>query len=116
MHAEALRYYESLGLIPLPEKSENGYRMYPEKLLDRLRLISLAKDCGFTLLEIRDFLSGSPEAVITGSCESLIKIIDQKHALLDNQIQNLVEKQKLLAELRRELLHPHKQAFRAFLP
>lgn len=49
---ETLRYYEKKGLI-LPKRVENGYRMYPEEILDRLNFIKRAKEAGFTLEEIR---------------------------------------------------------------
>lgn len=52
VNIETLRYYENKGLIK-PERSENGYRFYPESILDRLKFIKRAKEAGFTLEEIR---------------------------------------------------------------
>ncbi|NLW46583.1 MAG: MerR family transcriptional regulator [Firmicutes bacterium] len=49
---ETLRYYEKKGLIQ-PERSENGYRLYPEATIDRLNFIKRAKEAGFTLEEIK---------------------------------------------------------------
>ena len=53
----ALRYYEAEGLLPrAPQRG--GQRVYPESILQRLALIRLAKEAGFTVAEIRRLLSG----------------------------------------------------------
>jgi MerR family redox-sensitive transcriptional activator SoxR len=59
----AIRYYESLGLLPRP-KRVGGKRRYDDEVLDRLALIALAKDAGFTMGEIRQLVSETtPTAV-----------------------------------------------------
>jgi MerR family redox-sensitive transcriptional activator SoxR len=47
----ALRYYETLGLLPTP-KRHSGRRVYGEEALDRLSFIRFAQRCGFQLDEI----------------------------------------------------------------
>jgi len=54
---ETIRYYEKVGLLPDPPRSANGYRVYPPDLVQRLRFIMRARDLGFTVEEIRSFLS-----------------------------------------------------------
>src|ERR671919_1703952 len=60
----ALRYYEGVGLLPLPERA-NGRRRYDGKLLaevlDRLAVVRVAKQAGFTISEIRTLLDGFSE-------------------------------------------------------
>jgi MerR family transcriptional regulator, redox-sensitive transcriptional activator SoxR len=60
----ALRYYESVGLLPLPERA-NGRRRYDGELLrevlDRLAVVRVAKQAGFTISEIRTLLDGFSE-------------------------------------------------------
>jgi DNA-binding transcriptional MerR regulator len=56
--ASALRYYERIGLLP-PAERAGGRRHYPPSTADRLALIRLCQDAGFTLSEIRDLLSAS---------------------------------------------------------
>jgi MerR family transcriptional regulator, redox-sensitive transcriptional activator SoxR len=59
----AIRYYESLGLLPTPRRS-GGKRRYDADVLDRLALIALAKDAGFTMAEIKQLVSETtPTAV-----------------------------------------------------
>lgn len=55
--ASAIRYYERLGLLPAPERA-SGQRRYPSDAHNRLLLIRFASEMGFTLGEIRVFLSG----------------------------------------------------------
>ena len=47
-----LRYYERIGLVSEPERSESGYRVYEERALDRLDFIAHARALGLRLDEI----------------------------------------------------------------
>src|SRR5258706_8382717 len=57
VRASAIRYYERLGLLPTPERS-NGRRRYTEEVLQRLEVIRFARDSGFTLREISRLFAG----------------------------------------------------------
>jgi MerR family redox-sensitive transcriptional activator SoxR len=57
LNASAIRYYERLGLLPRADRS-GGQRRYAQEALDQVLLIRFASDMGFTLDEIRLFLSG----------------------------------------------------------
>jgi DNA-binding transcriptional MerR regulator len=54
--ASALRYYEEVGLIT-PVARAGGSRVYTDDILDRLAVISAAKDAGFTIAEIRQLIN-----------------------------------------------------------
>src|ERR671916_603130 len=60
----ALRYYESVGLLPAPERT-NGRRRYDgevlREVLDRLAVVRVAQQAGFTISEIRTLLDGFSE-------------------------------------------------------
>ncbi len=49
-----LRYYEEIGLLPAPERSSGGYRIYDDRTLERLAFIARAKQLGCSLEEIGD--------------------------------------------------------------
>jgi DNA-binding transcriptional MerR regulator len=49
---DTLRHYERLGLIPPPERSAAGYRLYPAEVCDRVRVVRAALSVGFTLAEL----------------------------------------------------------------
>ena len=53
---ETVRYYEQVGLLPAPPRSEGGHRLYREGLVRRLLFIRRARALGFTLDEIRGLL------------------------------------------------------------
>jgi MerR family redox-sensitive transcriptional activator SoxR len=53
----AIRYYESIGLLPEPYRV-SGRRRYGEETLARLRFIATAQDAGFTLREIAELSDG----------------------------------------------------------
>lgn len=59
-----IRYYEQIGLMPAPLRSEGNQRLYDRPHLERLTFIRHARDLGFTLDAIRDLLrlSEHPEA------------------------------------------------------
>jgi len=53
---ETVRYYERAGLMPDPERSEGGYRLYQEQHVRRLQFIRRCRELGFTIAEIRALL------------------------------------------------------------
>jgi MerR family redox-sensitive transcriptional activator SoxR len=57
LNASAIRYYEKVGLLAPPARA-GGQRRYPSDALDRVLLIRFAAEMGFTLDEIKLFLSG----------------------------------------------------------
>jgi MerR family transcriptional regulator, redox-sensitive transcriptional activator SoxR len=57
LNPSAIRYYEKMGLLAAPQRI-GGQRRYPTDALHRVLLIRFATDMGFTLAEIKLFLSG----------------------------------------------------------
>jgi len=57
LRASAIRYYESIALLPAPERS-GGQRRYDAAILERLAFIGAARGLGFSLDEIRALLGG----------------------------------------------------------
>ena len=53
---ETIRYYEKIGLLPEPGRSDGGYRIYDEGHLKRLSFIRRSRELGFTIDEIRGLL------------------------------------------------------------
>ena len=56
VNIETVRYYERIGLLPPPARSEGGHRLYGGGHLMRLNFVRRARDLGFTLDEIRALL------------------------------------------------------------
>jgi len=56
---ETIRYYERIGLLPAPVRSDGRYRLYDTADLRRLSVIRRARELGFTLDEVRSRISFS---------------------------------------------------------
>jgi DNA-binding transcriptional MerR regulator len=93
LNVRTVRYYEGLALLPAPQRSESGYRLYSEADAERLRLVLQAKRVGFSLDQIRQIIElgrrGTP-------CDYVQQGLTQHIADLDEQIAAL---QHLRAEL-----------------
>ncbi|MDV3220402.1 MerR family transcriptional regulator [Intrasporangium sp.] len=57
VNLETLRYYERRGLLPTPDRSLGGHRVYTPETVTTLRVIRAAQRLGFTLDEIADLLT-----------------------------------------------------------
>ena len=52
-----IRYYESIGLIKAPLRTESGYRVYSDNDVHALRFISQARDLGFSVEQMGSLLA-----------------------------------------------------------
>jgi len=94
---QTIRYYESIGLIPDPQRTTAGYRIYDDAAVERLRFIRQAQSSGLTLTEIQSILE-LKEAGAT-SCEHTHALLEQHLADLDDQIERLMRARNDLAML-----------------
>ncbi|GER08426.1 MerR family transcriptional regulator [Iodidimonas muriae] len=53
---ETIRYYERIGLIPSPPRSEGGQRIYEEDDRKRLSFVKRCRELGFSLDDVRTLL------------------------------------------------------------
>jgi MerR family copper efflux transcriptional regulator len=51
--ARTIRYYEQIGVLPIPARSASGYRAYREADVERLRFIGRARALGVPLARLR---------------------------------------------------------------
>ena len=56
----AIRFYERQGLLPRPERV-GGQRRFSPETVQRLRIIDVAKQAGFSLEEVRTLLTSTDE-------------------------------------------------------
>jgi DNA-binding transcriptional MerR regulator len=96
--AATLRYYEGIGLLPEPARTEAGYRLYDEHALDRLAFIARAKQLGCTLEDIAD-LSTAWDGGRCGPVQDRLRTIVATKLVEAND--RIVELTTLSAELRR---------------
>ena len=57
VNPKTIRYYEQIGLLAQPARTDSGYRMYDEDAVDQLSFIRAAQGFGLTLDEIREVLA-----------------------------------------------------------
>ena len=65
LSVKAIRHYERCGLMPEPERTEAGYRMYSESDIARLQQIRYFREMKFPLTEIAALLDAPKEDVET---------------------------------------------------
>ena len=56
VNIETLRYYERRGLLPAPNRSPGGHRLYSTEVITVLRVIKAAQRIGFRLDEVAELL------------------------------------------------------------
>lgn len=54
---DAIRYYETTGVLPEADRTRSGYRLYAPDDVERIEFIGQAKTLGLTLEEIAEVLS-----------------------------------------------------------
>lgn len=91
-----IRYYEQVGLMPVPPRTEGNYRAYTAGHTRRLQFIRRLRDLGFTLDEVRDLLRLSSEK--NQPCDEVDQITREHLATVEMKLRDL---EKLASELRR---------------
>jgi DNA-binding transcriptional MerR regulator len=85
--AKAIRYYESIGVLPPPERAANGYRRYRPDALGRLAFIRRAQASGLTLAEVRTIVSFRARG--EAPCTHVQALIDARATDIDRRIAEL---------------------------
>lgn len=103
-----IRYYEEIGLLFPPERSEGGTRLYTRAHIDQLKQIVNARDIlGFSLQEIQDYVSSSNQIVerhqgylqTEDTAQKKQDLLDIE-AIVAHQLQIIDQKLAKIAEIR----------------
>ena len=97
VNIETLRFYERKRLLPEPQRSRGGFRLYSEDDLKRLRFIGMAKQHGFTLGEIKELLDLRVDS--RTSCDEVREIAEEKLAVIEQKLRELRQIKKALQYL-----------------
>ncbi len=96
---DTIRFYERRGLLPTPQRTPSGYRLYQTDTVNRLSFIRRAKALGFSLEEISTLLdlqdSGGPKAEVKA-------ITRRKLDAVNNKISDLVRMRDALSQLNKQ--------------
>ncbi len=99
INKETIRYYEKVGLLGSPNKGENGYRLYTEEDLRKIRFIRVAKNYGFSLKEVSTMFPTIYEDIHCEDKESMMKILKNKMIEIDQKINKLIDCRNLIVKL-----------------
>jgi len=99
INKETLRYYEGKGLIPEPERTGSGYRIYTEESAIRIRYIKRMQELGFTLAEIKKLL-GVVDKDDT-RCLDMYEFVTKKITDVKSMIRDLKKIEVMLEDLKK---------------
>jgi MerR family transcriptional regulator, Zn(II)-responsive regulator of zntA len=94
VNTQTLYFYERIGLIKSPQRTEAGYRLYSQEDWEKLSFITNAKSLGLSLAEIKQLLQLKEDQSL--SCQEVYQKLQDKVQEIDAQIANL---QALKAEI-----------------
>ena len=93
LQTSAIRYYESIGLMPAPPRM-HGRRRYDSLALNRLHVIKAAREMGFGVGEIAILLNGFSDR--TTPPERWRKLAEQKLPQVDEFIERALALKNLI--------------------
>jgi MerR family mercuric resistance operon transcriptional regulator len=107
VHIETIRYYEKIGVMPKPDRTAGGNRVYNIDRVRRLNFIKRSRELGFSLNEIRELLE-----LVDGGDFTCGEI----HAITTRQADNIRAKIKHMRRLERVLEGMAAECGRGILP
>ena len=84
---EALRFYERSGLLGLPGRTQSGYSVYDEAVLQRLDFIKRAQVLGFSLDEIKRIIADKQAG--RSPCLEVREIVRHRLEELDERLKEM---------------------------
>ena len=101
--AHTIRFYEGQKLVTRASRSQAGYRIYSDRVLDELRFIRRAQRLGLTLDETREILSigrtgRKPCERVAAICDAHLAEIERKMAELRAFRRHLQDARRLAAK------------------
>lgn len=84
---KTIRYYEEIHLLPPARRGENGYRLYDDTDVERLRFVRRARELDFALDDIAEILAfrdrGEPP------CRYVMTLMREQIDLIQERIRSL---------------------------
>lgn len=101
LNPRTIRYYERIGLLPQPERTGAGYRLYGEADEDRLRFIRSAQRIGLSLGEVKEVLAFRERG--ERPCAYVATVIEQRLGEVNQRLRDLRAFRAELGELRERI-------------
>lgn len=93
---ETIRYYEKIGLMPAPKRSQSGYRQYEAEHDRRLRFIMRGRELGFAIDDLKNLLDLVDRRAV--SCVQVEKMAKGHIAVIRNKISDLKRMERVLGQ------------------
>lgn len=87
VNLETVRYYERIGLMPAPARTEGGHRSYAPSHSQRLKFIRRSRELGFGIDAIRRLIALSEPEV--QACSEVRDMAQEQVASIDAKIADL---------------------------
>jgi Cu(I)-responsive transcriptional regulator len=97
---QTIRYYEEIGVLNPPLRSNGNHRIYDLTAVARLKFIRHARELGFSLDAIRDLLSLAEEP--GRSCNTVDKIARKQLSEIKRKVHHLLGLEKELRRMVRQ--------------
>ena len=94
--AATVRYYESIGLLPPPARTESGYRDYAEADAARLAFVVRARNIGLALEQIAEVLPVWDGVNCAATHEQMVQLVVSKRA---ETVHRIAEMQRFVDQL-----------------
>ena len=101
INPRTVRYYERIGVLPEPERTYAGYRLYGREDEERLRFIKSAQRVGLNLGEIKETLAFRDRD--ERPCGYVASVIDQRLGEVNRRLAELRAFKRELTELREQM-------------
>ncbi len=105
--AKAIRYYESIGLLPPAQRSENGYRYYNQGDVNRLVVLRRLRLLGISLEMLKPFLTEAPDALCIDVQQEVLRLIEDRMVAIDQEMRELQRLREHVQDYHQQLLTCH---------
>jgi DNA-binding transcriptional MerR regulator len=101
--AKAIRYYESVGLLPRPARFANRYRRYGQADVNRLLLLRCIRSLGIPLAQAKQLLMEVSDARCIDVQQELLRLLNARLMALSQEIAELRHLQSEIEAYRQTL-------------
>lgn len=93
-----IRYYEKIGLIHKPQRTQGDFRKYPQEEIEKIIFIKQAQSFGLTLEEINKIMGCSKQG-LTPCCNMITEVLAEKIREFESKIKELQKMKRRLKKL-----------------
>ena len=95
-NVETVRYYERIGLLQTPPRSNSGRRSYGNGEIERLQFIRRCRDLGFTLKDVEALTALTDPGL--GNCDRAKKLAEAQIVSVRQKMADLLRVEAWLAK------------------